>query len=258
MELTKGRNLIEHEQEIKSRPARTWFQTTAEKAVAKSKFFVSTVHTTCSLTHLITFQVLDWPSTTPSFPITRSDHRSRIVNPKCKIVPRMCVLSSLPCSFWILLRFLADFNRSVLLPHAMQNTKRLPFAGLSRKEKRRKIAAQDDIDDATDARGKNSKGSIDASVRSAKRSARPVKLTTAPAERVAIAKGKKKKAKNGFERELGVNGAKERERAAAESNGGGGGGGGGAKDKKSARGGSAGKPKTSFTNKRDAKAGKRS
>jgi hypothetical protein len=39
MELTKGRNLIEHEQEINSRPARTWFQTTAEKAVSKSAFF---------------------------------------------------------------------------------------------------------------------------------------------------------------------------------------------------------------------------
>jgi hypothetical protein len=38
MELTKGRNLIEHEQEINSRPARTWFQTTAEKAVSKSAF----------------------------------------------------------------------------------------------------------------------------------------------------------------------------------------------------------------------------
>lgn len=36
MELTKGRNLIEHEMEIKARPARTWFQTSSEKAAAKS------------------------------------------------------------------------------------------------------------------------------------------------------------------------------------------------------------------------------
>lgn len=38
MELTKGRNMIEHEREIMARPARTWFQTTVEKAAAKSKF----------------------------------------------------------------------------------------------------------------------------------------------------------------------------------------------------------------------------
>lgn len=41
MELTKGRNLIEHELEIKSRPARTWFQTTMEKEAAKSAFSLS-------------------------------------------------------------------------------------------------------------------------------------------------------------------------------------------------------------------------
>lgn len=37
MELTKTRNLIEHELEIKARPARTWFQTTQEKNLAKSE-----------------------------------------------------------------------------------------------------------------------------------------------------------------------------------------------------------------------------
>lgn len=36
MEVTKGRNMIEHEREIMARPARTWFQTTVEKAAAKS------------------------------------------------------------------------------------------------------------------------------------------------------------------------------------------------------------------------------
>lgn len=37
MELTKGRNLIEHQTEIMARPARTWFQTTQEKQIAKSE-----------------------------------------------------------------------------------------------------------------------------------------------------------------------------------------------------------------------------
>lgn len=35
MELKKGENLIEHETEIFSRPARTWFQSEKEKAKAK-------------------------------------------------------------------------------------------------------------------------------------------------------------------------------------------------------------------------------
>lgn len=39
MELTKAQNLLEHEVEIKSRPARTWFQTETEKKTARSKQF---------------------------------------------------------------------------------------------------------------------------------------------------------------------------------------------------------------------------
>lgn len=35
MELKKGENLIEHETEIFSRPARTWFQSEKEKSKAK-------------------------------------------------------------------------------------------------------------------------------------------------------------------------------------------------------------------------------
>ncbi len=35
MELKKGQNMIEHEAEIFSRPARTWFQTGKEKAQAE-------------------------------------------------------------------------------------------------------------------------------------------------------------------------------------------------------------------------------
>ena len=38
MELKKGQNMIEHEAEIFSRPARTWFQTTKEKQKAEGSF----------------------------------------------------------------------------------------------------------------------------------------------------------------------------------------------------------------------------
>lgn len=38
MELKKGQNMIEHEAEIFSRPARTWFQTNKEKQKAEGSF----------------------------------------------------------------------------------------------------------------------------------------------------------------------------------------------------------------------------
>ena len=37
MELKKSQNLIEHEDEIKSRPARTWFQSEKEKEKSKGE-----------------------------------------------------------------------------------------------------------------------------------------------------------------------------------------------------------------------------
>ena len=37
MELTKGQNLLEHADEISSRPARTWFQTESDKKKAKGE-----------------------------------------------------------------------------------------------------------------------------------------------------------------------------------------------------------------------------
>lgn len=37
MELKKGQNMVEHEAEIFSRPARTWFQSEKEKAASKGQ-----------------------------------------------------------------------------------------------------------------------------------------------------------------------------------------------------------------------------
>lgn len=39
MELKKGQNIIEHEAEIFSRPARTWFQTGVEKEASEGQGF---------------------------------------------------------------------------------------------------------------------------------------------------------------------------------------------------------------------------
>jgi hypothetical protein len=38
MELRKGQNMVEHQEEIYSRPARTWFQSEKEKQNAKCEF----------------------------------------------------------------------------------------------------------------------------------------------------------------------------------------------------------------------------
>lgn len=43
MEVRKGQNLIEHEAEIFSRPARTWFQSEKEKQTAKGEFLSSSI-----------------------------------------------------------------------------------------------------------------------------------------------------------------------------------------------------------------------
>ena len=40
MELKKGQNLLEHGDDIYSRPARTWFQSEKEKQEAKGSFAV--------------------------------------------------------------------------------------------------------------------------------------------------------------------------------------------------------------------------
>jgi ATP-dependent RNA helicase DDX27 len=41
MELKKGENMIEHEAEIYSRPARTWFQSGKEKLIAEGIHYMS-------------------------------------------------------------------------------------------------------------------------------------------------------------------------------------------------------------------------
>lgn len=72
------------------------------------------------------------------------------------------------------------------------------------------MAAEEDREDQ-DAGTKNS---IDASIRSVKKAARPVRLTVAAPERAPGSKdrSKKKKGKSGFDRELGMAGKAEKER----------------------------------------------
>lgn len=98
--------------------------------------------------------------------------------------------------------------------------KRDALAGLSRKEKRRKMAAMEDAEDREE--GTNTK--IAASIRSAKKAARPTKMSVIAPERPkgVTPKKKKKGGKSQFEQEIGrprPEGHKKRQAAAAAAKG---------------------------------------
>ncbi|KAM0793768.1 hypothetical protein ACM66B_001186 [Microbotryomycetes sp. NB124-2] len=147
MEITKARNMIEHEAEIKARPARTWFQTAQEKKIAKG--------------------------------LGITEHNSKFVDNKGKK------------------RAAPEEDNAKPAP------KRTPFSGLSRKEKRRKMAAMEDAQD----REEGSSQKINSSIRAAKKAAMPRKMTAvrqASDNGGHSAKPKRKGKKGGkFDREIG-------------------------------------------------------
>ncbi|GAA6013332.1 hypothetical protein JCM11491_006357 [Sporobolomyces phaffii] len=145
MELQKAQNLLEHEVEIKSRPARTWFQTETEKKTARN--------------------------------LGTAEHNSKFSQKNKRKVEEEEPLSKAP--------------------------KRTPFSGLSRKEKRRKMAAREEAED----RDEGVAQSIGASIRSMKKAARPTKMTYARPERPDGPAPKPKKVKrHAFDKEMGVSG----------------------------------------------------
>ncbi|GAA5837176.1 hypothetical protein JCM9279_005608 [Rhodotorula babjevae] len=148
MELTKASNLLEHEAEIKSRPARSWFQSQTQKDAAKK--------------------------------LGKDEHNSKFSEKERKKRPH------------------ADAEEEVL----SKPPKRTPFSGLSRRDKRRKLANMEDEEDAQRDMG--------LSARAAKKAQRPTKILQAAPERVPrndVGKKKAKKAKGSvFDRESGIAG----------------------------------------------------
>ncbi|GAA5949694.1 hypothetical protein JCM3765_002758 [Sporobolomyces pararoseus] len=147
MELTKAQNLLQHEEEIKSRPARTWFQTETEKKTSKN--------------------------------LGTAEHNSKFSQKNKRKVEEEAeeTLSKAP--------------------------KRTPFSGLSRKEKRRKMAAREEAED----RDEGVSQSIGASIRSMKKAAMPTKMTHFRPERPEGGPTKvKKMKKKSFDKEMGVAG----------------------------------------------------
>ncbi|SCV68087.1 BQ2448_208 [Microbotryum intermedium] len=168
MELFKGQNLIEHEREIHARPARTWFQTTQQKNIAKSRSFLRAFVYRAGQTIS--------PAACPDPGAGLSEHNQKFNNRK-PIKPTTGAADRPPA-------------------------KRTAFSGLSRKEKRRKLTTVKDADDDDDH------GKIEGSIRSIKRAALPRKMTVAPVARAAGDQSKKikKKRVGDFDRELGVGG----------------------------------------------------
>ncbi|KPV78136.1 uncharacterized protein RHOBADRAFT_23094 [Rhodotorula graminis WP1] len=148
MELTKASNLLEHEAEIKSRPARTWFQSQTQKDAAKK--------------------------------LGKDEHNSKFSEKERKKRPHA-----------------ADEEEVLSKP-----PKRTPFSGLSRRDKRRKLANMEDEEDAQRDMG--------LSARAAKKAQRPTKILQAKPEREPrneVGKKKAKKAKGSvFDRESGIAG----------------------------------------------------
>ncbi|KAF5314060.1 hypothetical protein D9611_006832 [Ephemerocybe angulata] len=134
MELKKGENLIEHETEIFSRPARTWFQSEKEKLKAKE--------------------------------ISKASHESSGKAAK---------------------------GSSQKKGAAEEKPKRDKFAGLSRRMKRRKLAAEEDKEEGIDR-------AVGAAIRSAKKAARPSKIGQTPSKPSSTptkSRGGKKSTKKG-------------------------------------------------------------
>ncbi|KAI9617396.1 hypothetical protein KEM48_004848 [Puccinia striiformis f. sp. tritici PST-130] len=113
MQLKKGQNLIEHEDEIKSRPARTWFQSESDKK--KSSKIGTTAHT------------------------------ANFAKGESSALPKKGAI------------------------------KRDRFDGLSRKQKRRKMAQEEDAKERVVP-------AINSSIRAAKKSQRPIKITASQAD----------------------------------------------------------------------------
>jgi len=126
MELKKGQNMIEHEEEIYSRPARTWFQSGKDKSKAQA------------------LSKEQYETGTSGAPKKGKEKKTPDDKPK-----------------------------------------RDKYAGLSRRDKRRKMAMEED-----DAGGES--GVIRAAVRSAKKAAQPAKIGEPERRPAAISKKREK------------------------------------------------------------------
>ena len=172
MELKKGQNVIDHQDEIFSRPARTWFQSKKDKQSAQGEYFHQT--TEDYVLHLLPAK-------------SRHEHETgtKTLTKQTKADPAAKVI------------FLHTIFSLLLTIHQLKRDK---LSGLSRKAKRRKLAMEADKE-LGDSK------SINAAIRSAKKASRLGK--TGLPERVKPKEAKTPKYdKSSFDQELARGGAK--------------------------------------------------
>ena len=137
MELKKGQNMIDHQDEIFSRPARTWFQSKKDKQSAQGEYFHQT--TEDYVLHLLPAK-------------SRHEHETgtKTLTKQTKADPAAKVI------------FLHIIFSLLLTIHQLKRDK---LSGLSRKAKRRKLAMEADKE-LGDSK------SINAAIRSAKKASK--------------------------------------------------------------------------------------
>lgn len=163
MELKKGQNMIEHEEEIYSRPARTWFQSGQDKLKAEGSSLAANARLLPRLTTM--FVAVSKQSYEAGFDVASAGKQKKPVDDTkaSSLFLYMCT-SSNTCA----------------------QPKRDKFSGLSRKAKRRKMAREDD-EELGDS------GAMHAAIRSAKKAARPTKIGV-PEKRPSKSRSKDRKA----------------------------------------------------------------
>lgn len=195
MELRKGQNMLEHEDEIYGRPARTWFQSEKEKLRAKGELKYPTF--------------LSWKF---------------MLNKTLETDPSEFIYNSLPISSP------PDASKAAYVggfpadPKDKSKDDRAPikrgkYEGLSRKQTRRKYAREMD-EEVGDS------GAVKASIRGAKKAARPTRITEAEPKKMTNKKRKrdsagpkKKVGRGGFDADAGKRGASNEGMRAGRSDG---------------------------------------
>jgi len=182
MEIRKGENLIEHRDEIMSRPARTWFQTEKEKKASQGEYFrVHLFPSSNSFADSSCRVRLSYPDASKGAYVSGFEAAAAALKGKGKSeLEEKKVSCSSSLSLYLFpssatssrSRTLKLTRRSLLF---LSQPKRDKYDGLSRRLKRRKMAAEEDAE-VGDTK------SISASIRSAKKSSRPTKITEAEAK----------------------------------------------------------------------------
>jgi len=184
MELKKGQNMIDHQDEIFSRPARTWFQSEKDKQSAQGQCFYQTTEY-INVLHLLPAKSRH-EHETGTKPLTKLTKAGPVAN---KVIFLHLILS---------------------LSLTIHQLKRDKLSGLSRKAKRRKLAIEADKE-LGDSK------SINAAIRSAKKASRAGK--TGLPDRVKPKEAKTPRyAKSSFDQELAHGGPKRHSRSRQKAN----------------------------------------